>query len=181
MVVAAEIEADVLKKSFKPIINNKTKVLILGSMPSEKSLEANQYYAFKHNKFWKIMHKLIGVDEEQTYALRCEKLLQSGIGLWDVISTCERKGSLDSAIVMPKPNDFKTLLQKYNSLQAICFNGQKAHTIFARNFISKRSLNYLPELEKIALHKLPSTSPAHASLKFEGKLKCWQIITQYLD
>ena len=168
------------KKCFKPIINHATKVLVLGSMPGEKSLAENQYYAFKHNKFWTIINELTGVDSTLDYTIRCKKLLGAGIGLWDVISTCTRAGSLDSAIKQAEPNDFKTLIENYSSLRAICFNGQKSFSIFAKYFISKRSELYLPELENIALHKLPSTSPAHASISYDDKLTSWSVIKRYI-
>ena len=154
---------------FAPVIDDNSKILILGSMPGIISLEKNQYYANKRNQFWKIISHLYDDKLPDNYELRINFLLKHGIGLWDVIKTCERKGSLDSDIKTPVINDFNNIFRKYPGIKKVFFNGGKAYEVFRKIFISER---HCPELIR-----LPSTSPAHA-VKFEEKLNDWKKIIE---
>ena len=101
-------------RSFPPIINSETEILIVGTMPSVKSLEAQQYYAHPRNAFWKIIAALYHQGAE--FADFQEKkacLLANRLGLWDSLQLCLREGSLDSAITDEQPNDFNTLLAEH--------------------------------------------------------------------
>ena len=105
-------------RSFPPIINSETEILIVGTMPSVKSLEAQQYYAHPRNAFWKIIAALYHQGAE--FADFQEKkacLLANRLGLWDSLQLCLREGSLDSAITDEQPNDFNTLLAKYPAVR----------------------------------------------------------------
>ena len=137
-------------------------------MPGQKSLDENQYYAHPRNSFWEIMASIYGFDTDLSYAERCKKLTSNKIALWDVMQNCERPGSLDSAIVNGSiiPNDFNSFLKTYKNINLIAFNGQKA----AQTFMSRVLKTLNCEIDTITL---PSTSPAHASMKFEEKLKIW--------
>ena len=124
-------------KSFKPEIDNQTKILILGTMPGEASLAADKYYAHPRNAFWKIMADVLNNGkpfENYTEKLNCLKAHH--IGLWDNLKYCERKGSLDSDIKEEYPNDMAEMLKKHPSIEQILLNGKKVGSFFQK--ISKR-------------------------------------------
>jgi hypoxanthine-DNA glycosylase len=156
--------------SFPPILGENPRILVLGSMPGIASLKAQQYYAHPRNAFWPIMARLCGFDIDQPYDKRCEQLTKEGIAVWDVLAACYRPGSLDQNIdeTAIQTNDFNTLIADNPSIKRICFNGQKAAALFKKNVIPKINLKTIQCLT------LPSTSPAHASKKFEEKLMNWQ-------
>ena len=85
-------------RGFPPIADRRARVLVLGSMPGEASLAANEYYAFRHNQFWRIAGELAGFAHDAPYARRTAALRRCRIALWDVVASCVRPGSLDSAI-----------------------------------------------------------------------------------
>ncbi len=154
--------------SFNPIINQDSKILILGSMPGIKSLEAQEYYAHPQNRFWKIIGILFNVKDldTQDYTNKTKTLLKNNIALWDTIKFCTREGSLDSAIENEKPNDLDSLLNHYPNIKTICLNGNKA-------YISLKK--YFPKLfEKCSIIKLPSTSPANAKWTIEKLTAEWE-------
>ncbi|MGL4361901.1 MAG: DNA-deoxyinosine glycosylase [Cellulosilyticaceae bacterium] len=154
-------------QSFKPVIDENSQILVLGSIPSVKSLEYNQYYGHPRNQFWKIIYTLFEKEYEEEYEQRLEFLLSNNIALWDVIGYCDREGSLDSAIKNEKINDFKWLKDNYNSINTIIFNGDKAFKTFNK---------YVKEpIEGITFYKVSSTSPAH-TISFEKKLAEWSIL-----
>ena len=155
---------------FKKVARSDARVLILGTLPSIESLKQQQYYAKKQNSFWKIMEELVGAAPDLPYETRLNRLLEHGIALWDVCAAAERKGSLDADIKAPKPNDFSSLFQAHRDIKLICFNGQPARKLFY--LYAKPTL---PEEVLLLPQKvLPSTSPAHASMRFEQKLSHWR-------
>ena len=112
---------------FPPSIDEGCTHIILGSMPGAASLKAQQYYAYPQNRFWRLMAYLLeGGEPPQDYAARLQMLLRHRIALWDSIASCEREGSLDSAIRAAKPNDFTALLVHYPRLSTFCLNGGKS-------------------------------------------------------
>jgi len=147
-----------------PIIDQRARVLILGSFPSAASLAAQQYYAHPQNQFWRVLAALLKQPlREMDYARRQEALKNAGIAVWDVFASCERAGSLDSAIRQPEFNDFSQLQQWAPVLQRVCFNGQTA----AKLQKHLASFGYRVSI-------LPSTSPAHASRSLEEKTELWR-------
>ncbi|MEH6650794.1 MAG: DNA-deoxyinosine glycosylase [Motiliproteus sp.] len=164
--------------SFDPVITDGAQVLILGSMPGLRSLEAQQYYAHPRNAFWPIMAELFGFDSALPYDERLRLLQIQRVALWDVLADCYRPGSLDSAIVESsiQANDFPTLLQRYPTLKAICFNGAKAEQSFRKHVRPLLG----DSAEEITFQRLPSTSPAHASLSYDQKLCQWQVVTGFV-
>ena len=157
---------------FPPIARVDARVLILGSLPGEASLQAREYYAHPRNGFWKIMHVVAGATGD--YASRCRSLQQRGIAVWDVLSSSVRRGSLDADIDLKsaEPNDFKPFLAGHPNIRLVCFNGRKAQQMFerwVRSSVSECNLEF-------AL--LPSTSPAHASLTLAEKLDIWRGIIE---
>ena len=161
---------------FPPIVSINSRVLILGSMPSVASLDAQQYYAHPRNAFWPIQQALWGISAQASYTQRVQVLQASGVAVWDVLAACKREGSLDSAIDSDsvKINDFKCFFDEYRHIKAVFFNGATAENYFKKYVLVKISLPAL------VLKRLPSTSPAHASLSFEKKLAQWQQIKNYV-
>jgi TDG/mug DNA glycosylase family protein len=143
-------------------------------MPGVASLKAAQYYAHPRNAFWPIMGALFGAGLDKSYDERTAILLARGIAVWDVVKLCTRHGSLDSAIVEStvETNDFDSLLGEFPSIRRIFFNGAKAETSFVRHVS--------PSVRDVAVRRLPSTSPAHASLSFDRKLDAWRSVAQPL-
>jgi len=150
-----------------PIVGNQTRILILGSFPGVASLNAQQYYGHPQNHFWKILQALWPARPlPASYAARCAWLLARGLGVWDVYASCEREGSLDSAIRNAQVNDFASLRTRCTALQLIVHNGGESYK-HAKLVRSSLGVDHFP------LIKLPSTSPANASWSFERKLAAW--------
>ncbi|MDZ4204499.1 MAG: DNA-deoxyinosine glycosylase [Bacteroidales bacterium] len=158
------------KTSFDPISNADTTILILGTMPGDKSLELGEYYGHSRNKFWKIISTITNNDLPLTYSDKKELLLKSKIGIWDVAHKANRKGSLDSAIEDEEPNDLDSFISRHKNLKVIGFNGTKSQTLFDKFFNRKIGINYI---------LLPSTSPANTGIDFDNICKQWrQILTK---
>jgi len=155
--------------SFEAFAQANATRLILGSMPGVESLRRQQYYAYPHNCFWKIMGELFSFDYHISYDERMDNLLQNRIALWDTVQCCVRPGSMDSDIKHASPNDFEKLFKDCPNIKKVFFNGQAAHKLF----IKHQKQMSLPELELIVL---PSTSPANAAISYQKKLEAWRQI-----
>jgi len=155
-------------QSFPPIARADARVLILGSLPGQRSLLEQEYYAHPQNAFWRIMNDLVGA--EGSYQQRCDALLDSGIALWDVLAESVRPGSLDSDIRMDtaRANDFARLFRDCPDIGCVCFNGRKAAAMFQR-FVG-------PDSYTMRFETLPSTSPAYAAMPFDEKLARWRAV-----
>lgn len=158
-------------RGFPPVISGRPRVLILGSMPGQASLSANQYYAHKRNGFWPIMAELFGIDVHLSYSERIQALVDHGVALWDVLETCTRPGSLDSAIAEDSVvvNDFSSLFVNYPGIHLVAFNGQTAARYW-RKYVDPEQA--VPKTLITAV--LPSSSPAHASLTLAQKQQRWR-------
>ena len=156
--------------SFPPVSSTNARVLILGSMPGKKSLQQEQYYAHPSNAFWKIMGELVGAHPQLPYPQRLDILKQSGIALWDVLASCERASSLDAHIRNESANDFASFFAQHPRIKQVFFNGSKAEQCFRKFVLGKQ---VLPALEYC---RLPSTSPAHAGVRYADKLEAWGAI-----
>jgi hypoxanthine-DNA glycosylase len=156
---------------FNAVESVDTRVLILGTLPSVKSLEQSEYYAHPRNCFWWIMGELIGASADLPYADRLARLCKSGITLWDVCRSAERAGSSDANILMEtiEPNDFKSFFANHPRIKLICFNGQPAESLFRRKVAPS-----LAGLRSIPQKVLVSTSPASARIPREEKLSRWR-------
>lgn len=167
-----------LATGFPPLTRASARVLILGSMPGAESLRQRQYYAYKHNVFWRIMGELFGAGPELAYAERVKKLTAQGVAVWDVLKRCERPGSLDASIRRDSEvaNDFETYLQEHPRVRAVFFNGSKSQQAF-RQHVAPLLRTQWPHLH---YERLPSTSPAHAGKSFAHKLERWQRIKDFL-
>jgi len=159
-------------QGFAPVVGPNTHTMILGSFPGEASLDAAQYYAHPRNQFWRLLGDVLRRPlAELPYAERLARLGESRIGVWDIITGCERVGSLDGNIRDHAPNDLAALAETLPDLQAIGFNGGTAARIGARQL---GGIGKLPELIP-----LPSSSPAHTR-PFAEKLEDWLKLRTYL-
>ena len=158
-------------QSFKPVVDKKSEILILGSMPGPVALKKQQYYGYEGNHFWQILPRLFGLERPDNYKDRLQLLKDHHIALWDVLKNCSRVGASDSSIRHEIPNAIPELLHKFPAIKAIFINGRTAETLFRRWFkeVAGRPVRYLP-----------STSPAHASLSLNEKMKKWRAIKKYL-
>ena len=161
-------------ESFPPQVGCGCRVLVLGTAPSVRSLAMQQAYAHAQNLFWPLMGEMFDAGPELDYADRLRRLQVHGIGIWDVYESCERSGSLDSAIVRASevPNNISGLLAERPSIVAIALNGGHAQRAFRRLI--------LPNIDPaITLIDLPSTSPANASMTRQHKRECWRVLLEF--
>jgi double-stranded uracil-DNA glycosylase len=158
-------------QSFPPIESETSRVLILGTMPGKVSLRERQYYAHPQNAFWRIAGTIFGFDPAGPYEVRIARMRAAGIAIWDVLKSCTREGSLDSSIVglSAVPNDIPSFLVAHPHIHRVCFNGAKAEALYARHV--RPRLMRAPDLHYL---RLPSTSPANASLRLSEKVRAWQ-------
>ena len=163
-----------LKTAFAPVTDADTRVLLLGSLPGEKSLAAGEYYANRGNAFWWLLGEVLGVKDlaATPYAERLALLRRYRIGLWDVIESARRQGSLDTAIREATHRDLAAFAATLPSLRLIGFNGGKAAKDGRRQLTGHES--------RWALLDLPSSSGAHASMSKAEKLAVWRQIEGYL-
>jgi hypoxanthine-DNA glycosylase len=163
-----------LLTGFPPIAAADARVLVLGSMPSAASLARGQYYGHPQNAFWPIMGQLFGAGPELPYDERKAMLVACRVAVWDVLQSCRRAGSLDTAICRDseQANDFAAFLHEHRQIGAVFFNGQKAEAAFRRHVLARLSAVKL----EFHFERLPSTSPAHAGRALEQKLAAWQAV-----
>ncbi|MEN8821839.1 MAG: DNA-deoxyinosine glycosylase [Abyssibacter sp.] len=168
---------EVVVTGFAPLADDAARVLVLGSLPSVASVQAGQYYGHARNAFWPIMGRLFAFDANADYPERCAALMAAGVAVWDVAAQAQRPGSLDSAIRPPsvRPTDLDGLLQRCPGIGHLFFNGGTAARLFRRHHPADAAIRQLPATQ------LPSTSPAHASLRFEQKLAAWQSLRERLQ
>ena len=163
---------------FAPLSLPTAQLLILGSYPGVTSLEKQEYYAHPRNVFWNIMAEIVGFESTLMYREKASILTQAGIALWDVLFSCERSGSLDSKIESSSItiNDFKTFLIHHPLIRVIVFNGTRAEQEFKKRVVPETA----DLLSSKQLLRMPSTSPAMASLSYRKKLQSWKAIAAYL-
>lgn len=165
-------ESDGRKFAFAPVVDQATRVLVLGSLPGDASLRAAQYYAHPQNAFWRLIGEVIGQADLHTrpYEARLAALKARGIGLWDVIANAERPGSLDTAIRQPITADLRGLVASLPRLQVVAFNGGRA---------SRDGRRLLGDLADLTLIDLPSSSAAHTRPLSE-KSDAWSLLQPHL-
>lgn len=160
-----------MKSSFPPIVNDQSKVLILGSMPGEKSLALQQYYGNRQNQFWKLLFSIFDEPFIEDYQLRIDFLHRKHIALWDVLAACTRKGSLDSNIRNAAANDFSDFHLRYPQIKTVFFSSKAAAKFYDRLAGKQNSVHYFI---------LPSPSGANATMTFLQKLEEWKAIANSL-
>lgn len=164
--------------SFDPVSAADSRVLILGSMPGKASLAAGEYYAHPRNLFWRLMDDMLGIGVDQPYSERCTDLAMNGVAVWDVLKSCTRTSSLDSDIVTDSiiVNDFSGFFAAHTGIVAIYFNGAKAASVYERHVLPTLSEGH----RAITRIRLPSTSPANASIPLKTKRDAWGQIADLL-
>ena len=150
-------------KSFEPVFSPEARALIVGSMPSVKSLADSQYYAHPRNAFWPMMFEVFGMEPTSDYEAKKELIRQNGLALWDVAGVCEREGSLDSNMRDIRFNDFASLYENCPDIRTVLCNGGTAHSLFMKSgFAGSRRVI-----------RMPSTSPAY-TMTYAKKLAAWK-------
>jgi TDG/mug DNA glycosylase family protein len=142
------------------------RILILGSFPSVLSLAHDEYYGNPRNRFWAVMKELFSIPPALSYPERCRRLTETGVALWDVVSSCSRPGSADSRIREPVPNDIAGFVRAHPSVRLIALNGSTAGRLYHR----------FAEVPAIPSVTLPSTSPANAAVTLTEKVQRWGVI-----
>jgi hypoxanthine-DNA glycosylase len=160
-----------LKRAFDPVVDSRTRLLILGSLPGDASLKAGQYYGHPQNGFWRLVGGVIGIDlVALPYPDRLEALKAAGVGLWDVIASARRPGSLDTAIRDVEAADLNRLINTLPALRAVAFNGGTAARLGRRTLLRPADIDLID---------LPSSSPAHTKPLSE-KAAAWSVLTRLL-
>ena len=161
------------KTAFPPSVDEATRLLILGSLPGDASIKQGEYYAHRGNAFWALMGDILAEDlRALPYALRLKRLRARGVGLWDVIESADRPGSLDSAIRGAELRDLNSFIARLPSLQAIAFNGKTA-SVHGRRQIGLGGAD-------LTLIDLPSSSGANAMMSREMKIDAWRVLRQWI-
>lgn len=159
-----------LSTCLPPLARSDARILILGSLPGNMSLQLGQYYAKPQNAFWRIMAATLHFSPDLPYSDRVAELQNHKIAAWEVCASAFRPGSLDSNISQVVVNDFESFFKAHPAIRLTCFNGKTAEKLYLRRV--------LPTLSKpfsdIPILGLPSTSPAHAGMTFAQKLAHWK-------
>lgn len=157
------------KSSFPPISDDNTEILILGTLPGDRSLLTGEYFAHPRNRFWKNIAAITKNELPKTYCEKLRLLQQNKIGVWNVLEKAERIGSLDTAIKNEVPNDLPTYFNQHSRLRVIAFDGLKAEALYNKYFTRNSDLTYF---------SLPSCSPANARFTLEALCEIWAKIIQ---
>lgn len=161
------------KAAFPPSVDEGTRLLILGSLPGDASIKQGEYYAHRGNGFWSLMGDVLGEDlRGMPYAMRLKRLRARSVGLWDVIESADREGSLDSAIRGAELRDLSAFLQRLPKLEAVAFNGKTA-ALHGRRQIGERS--------NLTLSDLPYSSGAFASMSRDTKRAAWMVLKAHVE
>ncbi|EQB01826.1 2-hydroxyacid dehydrogenase [Sphingobium quisquiliarum P25] len=161
------------KAAFPPSVDAGTTLLVLGSLPGDASIRQGEYYAHRGNAFWALMGGVLDEDlRALPYALRLKRLRARGVGLWDVIESADRPGSLDSAIRDAELRDLNAFIARLPALRAVAFNG-KAASLHGRRQIGAAG-------QALTLIDLPSSSGANAMLSREKKAEAWRVLRQWI-
>ena len=165
--------------SFPPIATAAARVLVLGSMPGAESLRQGRYYAHPQNAFWPIVGELLGFPGDADYASATKALRANDIALWDVLQRCERQGSLDSDIDPQSivVNDFARFFAQHPAIRVVFCNGATAHSLYLRRVVP----TLCGPAAQLPVVRLPSTSPAHASLRRTAKVTAWRVLLDALS
>lgn len=155
------------KIAFGPIANERSRILILGTMPSEESLRKQERYGHKSNQFWKIIFTLFEKSLPENYEEKINLLVENHIAIWDVLHSCEGSGSLDSNIKNEKANDFKKFFKEYPQIRHIFFTSKKAEEFYRK---------YVGFDENKIYITLPSPSSANARMTLAEKIEKWKIL-----
>jgi hypoxanthine-DNA glycosylase len=156
-----------LLRSFEPIVDARSRVLVLGTMPGTKALRIQQYYGYERNHFWPIMFDLLAGGRALDYPEKLALVRRHRIALWDVLASCERLGAADAAIRNGVPNAIPELLARHPGIHTVFCNGGLSAKLFLQHFGGRVS---------VPMIQLPSTSPAHAAMPYATKRAKWTVV-----
>lgn len=165
------MEREFQTHTFKPVFNEQSRILILGTFPSVKSRENNFYYGHPQNRFWRVLCEILGEKLPESIDEKKTMLLNNNIAIWDVVKSCEISNSADSTIKSVVPNDLNEILENAD-IKTIYANGKTAEKLYNK---------YLKKQIKADIVTLPSTSPANAAFKLTRLVDEWQIIKRDLE
>jgi len=168
-------DADVRKSGLPPVVGPDPRILVLGSFPSDLSLEKEEYYANPRNQFFAIIENLFSIKKDSPYQERISDLKERHIALWDVIQSCTRQGSSDTRIRNAQPNDLMTFFRENPGIRIIALNGSRAGQY---SQIMSKAWNHARAVEILIL---PSSSPANARCSLEEKILHWRKIILMCD
>ena len=151
-------------KTFPPVYNRESKILILGTAPSIKSVEDGFFYGHPQNRFWKVLARLCNSETPETIEQKKAMLLKNRIALWDVIDECDITGSADSSIKNVVVNDFTAILAE-SKIDRIYANGSKAKQIYDKKVETQTGIKIVG---------LPSTSPLNARYNVDTLYEEWK-------
>ncbi len=149
--------------SFAPVFDERSRILILGSLPSVKSREEGFYYGHPRNRFWKVLAQITGEELPREIEEKKAMLLKHGIAIWDVIASCDIIGSSDSSIKNVEPVDIERVMEN-SRIERIYANGRTAGKLYRK---------YLQPITGMPAMELPSTSPANAAWNLERLVDEW--------
>lgn len=163
------------KIGLAPLLCDNPRILVLGSLPGDRSLELQEYYGHTRNRFWKVIAAVSGEDEPASYEEKKAMLRRAGIALWDIYQAAEREGSLDADIRQGAFNDILGLLEKYPTIRTIACNGRTAENAFI-TYLKAHASQARTVMQDIEVHPMPSTSPANAGWSLERLVEKWKLI-----
>lgn len=159
------------KHALSPLVSPKSKILILGTMPGEKSIGLQQYYGNRGNHFWKILFTVLEESFSNDYEARKALLTKYDIALWNTLASCEREGSRDDKIKNPLVNDFKSFFETYPNIRYVFFESITAARLYAK---------FAFKSERVQYRTLPSTSGLNAGMSFDEKVEQWKRLKESL-
>lgn len=159
------------KRGLGPVVDAKSRALILGTLPGDESLRKQCYYSNPTNRFWTLLADVFGMSPGVAYAERLDFLADHGVALWDVLQSAQRPGSRDTAIADPRPNDFAELFATFPALRRVGFNGTRTESLW-RTYV--RTQTDVPHASLVTA-TLPSSSgtPGRNVLSYDEKLIRW--------
>lgn len=153
-----------MKHEIPPVYDGNSRILILGSFPSEASRSAGFYYGHPRNRFWRVISAVLGAKTPADTDAKIRMLLKNGIALWDVIGSCTVTGSADSSIKDVVPNDLSVVFRAAD-IRAVYLNGSLAYSLYKKYGTSDAPY-----------FRMPSTSPANAACSFDRLVSEWSVI-----
>ncbi len=169
------IKEQFLITSLETQMGQSCRILVLGSMPGAASLRALEYYAHRQNLFWDCVFAAYNIARDLPYDARVNHLNAHGVGLWDVLASCDRHASADATIKNAQANDFCHLFRHYPALMRVCLNGTAAARYWQKLVVPSLILGGMSQqLTDTQIIPLPSTSAANAVMTRADKLQKWQ-------
>lgn len=157
------------KTALPPLVDNSSRILILGTMPGDQSIAKQQYYGNKGNHFWKILFTIFDENYSASYDERQIFLKKHKIAMWNVLASCIREGSSDSKITNETINDFINFHKQYPNIRHVIFESKSAAKFYHK---------YLKPQIGISYHILPSTSGLNAGTSFSQKVELWKVLAK---